>query len=242
MVNVEYIKREFSKCYSDKSRIYMIENYFTTLNGNETVAFKLFPRQKDLLNEIAIHNNIVTTKPRQAGISTVTAAKLACELTLATSKSPETALIVANKLDLSQLVLVKVKEFLLQVPRWFWGSEYYGTPENEKKTIFVTENKSELELINGSKIHAKSSGRNAARGVSAVSWLIFDEAAFIEDGKSVYAQAVATTASVKNARIIMISTPNGKDELYFDTYNKSMTGNNNFKIVELNVGNPNKSL
>lgn len=233
MLTGKQIMEEWQKCYMDKSRIYMIENYLTTFDATQrdTVPFKLFPKQKELVHAFGAYPNNITTKPRQAGISTTTSAFIACEIALAEKSKPETVLIVANRLDLSKLDLKKIKEFLLQIPRWFWGSEYYGTPEKEAKSIFEIDNQKDLILFNGCKVHAISSGENAARGVSAVSWLIFDEAAFIERGKAVFAQAVATTAS--GGKIIMISTPNGKDELYYEVFNGAKKKQNNYNLVEL---------
>ena len=126
MLTGKQILIEWQKCYKDKSRIYMIENYLTTYDAtrNETVPFKLFPKQKELVAAFGKYPNNITTKPRQAGISTTTAAFIACEIALAQKGKPETILIVANRLDLSKLDLKKVKEFLLQIPRWFWGDDY----------------------------------------------------------------------------------------------------------------------
>lgn len=131
--------------------------------------------------------------------------------------------------------MTKIGDFLDQVPRYFWGDEFYSPgpkSEKNKKSIYEIRNKSELQLFNGCKVVARSSGENAARGISAVSILIFDEAAFIENGLSVYAQAVAATASVRDAKIIMVSTPNGKDQLYYRTYSKALEKKNNYNAVE----------
>lgn len=233
MLTTKQILSEYTKCFKDKSRIYMIENYLTTFDAtqNETVPFKLFPKQKELVTAFGKYPRNITTKPRQAGISTTTSAFIACEIALAQKGKPETVLIVANRLDLSKLDLKKIKEFLDQIPRWFWGSEYYGTPEKELKSIYKLANQTQIELFNGCKVVAVSSGENAARGVSAVSWLVFDEAAFIEKGKTVYSQAAATTAT--GGKIVMISTPNGKDELYYEIYSKAKTKENDFNLIEL---------
>jgi hypothetical protein len=233
MLTGKQITEEWKKCFVDKSRIYMIEHYLTTYDATQhnTVPFILFPKQKELVISLGQYSNNITTKPRQAGISTTVSAFIACELSLAQKTKPETVLIVANKLDLSKLDLKKIKDFLLQIPRWFWGSEYYGSQEKESRSIFILDNQKELMLFNGCGVHAVSSGENAARGVSSVSWLIFDEAAFIEKGKSVYSQAAATTAT--GGKIIMISTPNGKDELYYDVYNKAKKKENDFNLIEL---------
>lgn len=231
------IQEEYIKCLQDKTRKYFIENFLSTFNADERkeVPFKLFPRQIELLKSFVNHSNTVAVKHRQAGITTVASAWVTGQCVFASKKSPETVLCIGNKLDISEQLVEKMGIFLDQVPRWFWGSEYYSpdpdSPKN-KKSIYKARNKQRIELFNGCKIYARSSGENAARGISAVSILIFDEAAFIQNGLSVYAQAVAATASVRDAKILMISTPNGKDQLYYRTYSKAIKKENNYHSVE----------
>jgi hypothetical protein len=166
----------------------------------------------------------------------VTSAWVAAQMALADKDQPETVLCIGNKLDLANQLVTKIREFLMQVPRWYWGSEYYSPdPKDPKniKDIFVKNSKSELQLFNGCAVYARSSGENAARGISAVSILIFDEAAFIENGPAVYSSAVAATSSYGDrAKIVMVSTPNGKDELYYNTYRQALTRENNYHAVE----------
>lgn len=236
MDDIAKISEEYIKCVSDKSRSYMIENFLKTfdMRENREVPFKLFPRQKDLITDISENRRVITLKPRQAGITTTCAAYITCQIALASKESPETVLIVGRDEALSINLLEKIEAFLLQLPRWFWGNEFYSPDPNSevnKRDIFKTHNKKRLELKNGCKVYAKSSGKNAARGISSVSWLIFDEAAFIENGKDVYAQAVATTST--GGKTIMISTPCGMDELYYETYHGAMTGKNDFHVTEL---------
>ena len=230
-------KEEYIKCYKDKTRKYFIENYLSTYNATERkeVPFKLFPRQIELIKAFNEFNNIITIKPRQSGITTITSAFIAAQIVFANTKSPETVLCIGNKLDISQQLLEKIAAFLEQVPRWFWGNEYYSPDPNSPKnsrSIFKARNKQRLELFNGCVVHARSSGTNAARGISAASYVVFDEAAFIQNGVSVYTQAIATTNSVANAKIIIISTPNGKDQLYYQIYSKAVKKENNFHVVE----------
>lgn len=230
-------KEEYIKCYKDKSRQYFIENYLSTYNAIERkeVPFKLFPRQIELIKSFSKYNNIITIKPRQSGITTVCSAYIAAQLVFASPSSPETVLCIGNKLDISQQLLEKMADFLEQVPRWMWGSDYFSPDSNSPKntkSIFKTRNKARLELFNGCKVYARSSGANAARGISSAAYVLFDEAAFIQNGVSVYTQAVATTNAVTNAKIIMISTPNGKDPLYYQTYSKAVKKENNFHVVE----------
>lgn len=231
------IHEEYFKCLQDKTRKYFIENYLSTFNADERkeVPFKLFPRQIELLKSFVNYSNTVAVKHRQAGITTVASAWVTGQCVFASKKSPETVLCIGNKLDISQQLLEKMGVFLDQVPRWFWGNDYWSPDPNSpknKKSIYKARNKQYIELFNGCRIYARSSGENAARGISAVSILIFDEAAFIQNGLSVYAQAVAATASVRDAKILMISTPNGKDQLYYRTYSKAIKKENNYHSVE----------
>lgn len=230
-------KEEYIRCAKDKTRKYFIENYLYTFNADERkeIPFMLFPRQKEFIKSLATNNNTIAIKHRQAGITTVTSAWITGQIVFARQGSPETVLCIGNKLDISQQLIEKIAMFLDQVPRWMWGSDYYSPDPSSKKntkSIYKSRNKDKLELFNGCKVYARSSGENAARGISAVSILVFDEAAFIVNGPSVYSQAVAATASVSDAKIVMVSTPNGKDMLYYNTYSKAVKKVNNYVAVE----------
>ena len=243
IIDYDYLANEFSKCYKDKSRIYMIQNYLKTFDNTrkKDVPFKLFPRQQDLCRALGNANNVVTTKPRQAGITTTSGAFIACEMCLADKESPQTVLAIGNTLDLAQQMLFKIRDFLMQFPLWMWGDEFMDLgydpmlPPQNKNVIFNRCNSKELILKNGCKVVARSSGPDASRGVGGVQWLIFDEAAFIENGKDVYASALPTVST--GGHIIMISTPNGKDMLYYETCRQAkLKGTkdwNNFELVEM---------
>ena len=237
MVTTETMIEQYTKGYSDKTRIYFIEHVLYTFNAakGKKTPFMLFPRQKAFLKSLAENKASIAIKPRQAGITTVSAAWITGQIAYADEDSPETILCIGNKLDLANQMVTKIREFLLQVPRWYWGDEFYSPDpkaEANKRSIFVKDSKSELELFNGCHVYARSSGENAARGISAVSILIFDEAAFIENAMSVYSSAVAATSSVPNAKIIMVSTPNGRDPLYYTTYRQALAKENNYNAVE----------
>ena len=221
----------------------MIQNYLKTFDATQRkeVTFKLFPRQQDLCVSLGNASNVVTTKPRQAGITTTSAAFIACEMVLSEKETPQTVLAIGNTLDLAQQMLFKIRDFLLQFPLWMWGDEFINSeyditkPPENKNIIFDVCNGKEIKVKNGCKIVARSSGPDASRGVGGVTWLIFDEAAFIENGKDVYASALPTVST--GGHIIMISTPNGKDQLYYETCRKAgLKGSsewNNFELVEM---------
>lgn len=237
MYDEQDITTQYIKSYSDKSRIYFIENYLSTFDGTEgrNVPFELFPRQKVYCQTLASDNKVISIKHRQCGISTTSSAWITAQLVFAKPESPETVIAIANKLDQACEIVTKIKDFLSQVPRFFWGEEYYSPdPKSEKNTkdIFIKSSKAYLELFNGCKVYAKAAGPNSSRGVSSASIVIFDEAAFMEEGPACYASAVACTSAVQNSKLIMVSTPNGKDQLYYQTYKQAEEKRNGYTVVE----------
>ena len=201
------LMNEYALCYADKSRIRFIETFLSTFNAvkGKKTQFQCFPRQKAFLKALAENKNVVAIKPRQCGITTLSSAWATAQCVFASKDSPETILCVANKLEQAQEIIIKIRDFLEQVPRWMWGNQFFSTdPDSEKntKSIFTKDAKGMLQLFNGCRIIARASGPNATRGISAVSVLILDEAAFIEEGAVVYATAAATMASNPKQRLL----------------------------------------
>lgn len=230
MLTANEILKEYTNCILDP--IYTIETYFKTFDrtNNGFVPFHLFEKQKDIVRAYEEHRFNLVAKPRQAGVSTTTAAYLGVKVAFADKDNPEAILIVANKQDMAFEFLSKVKDFLSQIPRWVWGSEYYGTPEKEKKTIFISDSKKEIKLPNGCRVKAVATSKDALRGYTPT-YLIMDEAAFIEDGKELFGAAL--TALGTGGYATLISTPNGQDPLYYETYDLAIKKENNFNVIEM---------
>lgn len=233
----QQMAKDYAACYADKSRILFIEKYFSTFNATKgkKTQFHCFPRQRAFLKALSENRNVVAIKPRQCGITTLSSAWAAAACAFASKEAPETILCIANKLEQAQEIIIKVRDFLEQVPRWYWGTEFFSPdPDSEKniKSIFVKDAKGELKLFNGCRVIARASGPNASRGISAVSVLILDEAAFIEEGVAAFTTAAATMASNPNSKTVMVSTPNGRDELYYNTYRQALSHENNFVAVQ----------
>lgn len=177
MIDLEFLQKEYIKCVSDKSRIYMITHFLKTFDATQSkeVPFQLFPRQQDLCQVLGQGTNVVTQKPRQAGITTTAGAFLSCEMILSDADSPKTVLIIGNTIDLAQQMLVKIRDFLYQFPAWMWGPTFINpeslkteedfTRQLTRNEIFKTCNTKELVLKNGCRVVARSSGPDASRGV-----------------------------------------------------------------------------
>tara|TARA_R110002126_G_scaffold1909_4_gene11384 strand:+ start:550 stop:2349 length:1800 start_codon:yes stop_codon:yes gene_type:complete len=230
MLTNEEILTQYFKCLKDP--VYAIETYLETKDNTQGgfVPFNLFPRQKEIVRAYETHRFNLVAKPRQAGISTTTQAYMAIKCAFADSDNPETVLLIANKLKLAQKFLRGIKDYLLQMPRWVWGDEFYGTPEKEKKDIFLSNSKIEVELPNGCQIIAVATSEDALRGYTPT-YLIFDEAAFIDNGDAVYSAAMSSCAT--GGKVMLISTPNGMDSLYYKTYEQSKSGKNNYNIIDM---------
>jgi hypothetical protein len=230
MLTSSEILEEYTKCIIDPC--YAITTYLQTFDFTQKgfVPFILFPKQREIVEAYREHRFTMVTKPRQAGVSTTTAAYAAIKILFADPNNPEAILILANKQDMAFEFLDKIKDFITQFPRWVWGSEYYGTPEKEAKTIYSTESKKELKLPNGSRVRAVATSKDALRGFTPT-WLIMDEAAFIDNGAIVFSTAL--TALGTGGRASLVSTPNGMDELYYKTYEQAKSGDNDFHVIEM---------
>jgi hypothetical protein len=230
MLTTQEVFKEYGKCLM--SPIYAVETYLETFDKTQEgfVPFKLFPRQKEIIYAYESHRFNLVTKPRQAGVSTTTAAYMAIKVGFADKDNPEAILIIANKQELAFEFLGKIKDFLNQLPRWVWGGEYYGNAKNEAKSIFIVDSKKEIKLPNGSRVKAVATSKDALRGFTPT-YLVMDEAAYIDNGDEVFGAAL--TALGTGGKATLISTPRGMDALYYKTYDQAKQGKNNFNIIEM---------
>jgi hypothetical protein len=206
--------------------IYAIETFLKTfdLTQSGNVPFKLFYKQKEIIRSYEKYNRNLVTKPRQAGVSTTTAAYIAVKSGFGDPDNPHKVLILANKQALAQEFLKKIKEFLDQIPYWVWGLE-------EGQDYLEINSKGHLKLkSNGCEIRAVATSKDALRGFTPT-FLVMDEAAFIDNGSEVFGAALASLGT--GGKISLISTPNGMDPLYYKTYDGAKKKDNNFNIVEM---------
>jgi hypothetical protein len=220
---------EIGKCLSDP--IYAIENYLETEDRTQKgfVPFRLFPRQKELVKAYKDHHHNIVMKPRQAGISTTTAAYLAILTALASNKSTQKILIAANKQETAKEFLKKIKDFTMQLPDWM---DVYRPPGNDSWFNLEKNSSSHYKLWNGSEVKAVASSKDALRGYTP-SVIVVDEAAFIEGNKGEEFYTAAQPSLSTGGRSILISTPNGHDPLYHKAYVTAEKGKNNFNIVSM---------
>jgi len=220
---------EIGKCLTDP--IYAIENYLETEDRTQNgfVPFKLFPRQKELVSAYKAHHHNIVMKPRQAGISTTTAAYLAVLTALASNKSTQKVLIAANKQETAKEFLKKIRDFTVQLPAWM---DVYRPPNSDSWFDPEKNSSSHYKLWNGSEVKAVASSKDALRGYTP-SVIVVDEAAFIEGNKGEEFYTAAQPSLSTGGRSILISTPNGHDPLYHKAYVTAEKGKNNFNIISM---------
>ena len=200
---------------------YALRTYLETYDNTQKkfVPFALFEDQIKLITDLENHNENITKKYRQAGVTTVVAGWLSKKLQLADEKQPEKVLICANKRDTAIEMATKIKDFLHQWPEWI----NVGFDPNKNS-------ESRYRLLNGCEVKAVASSKDALRGYTPTI-LVFDEAAYIEAGEDFWAASMAALST--GGKVILISTPNGHDPIYYSIYDQAVRKINDFKITEL---------
>lgn len=215
---IEQLK-EYAKIIKDAP--YALKTYLTTYDNTQKkfVPLELFPDQVQLIKDYEIYNENITRKYRQAGVSTVTAAWLSKKLQTAKPENPERVLIIANKRDTAIEMANKVRNFLDQWPEWI---NVGFSPDKNSESRF--------RLNNGCEVKAVATSADALRGYTPTV-LVFDEAAYIEAGDDFWAASMASLST--GGKIILISTPNGYDPIYYGVYDQALRGINDFHITDL---------
>jgi len=210
---------EFAKISKDTP--YALRTYLQTYDNTQSkyVPLNLFNDQVSLVNDYDNYEENIALKYRQAGVSTVTAAWASKKLITANKTKPEKILIIANKKDTAVEMAGKIRSFLDQWPAWL------GVGFDPKKNA-----NGHYKLTNECEVKAVATSKDALRGYTPTI-LIFDEAAYIEADDDFWAACMASLST--GGKVIVISTPNGFDTIYYPIYDQSLKGVNDFKITEM---------
>ena len=210
---------EYKKCMM--STEYAMKTYLQTYDNTVSryVPLELFPDQRGLIEDYENYNENIALKYRQAGVSTVTAAWASKKLVFAKKIKPEKVLIIANKLDTAVEFANKVRGFTDQWPSWVGVT--FSAEKNSQR---------HFKLTNGCEVKAVATSKDALRGYTPTI-LIFDEAAYIEADGDFWAACMASLST--GGKVIVISTPNGYDQIYYEIYDQALKRMNEFKISEM---------
>ena len=209
----EVIKEEYKKCLVDP--IYFMKKYVKIQHPiRGTVNFDLYDFQEKTLTDLVNHDFNIILKSRQMGISTLTAAY---SLWLMVFHKDKNVLCISINQETSKEIVTRVRFANDNLPSWLKVKEQ-------------EDNRLSLRLTNGSQIKAVSSAGTSGRS-SALSLLIIDEAAFIDNIEEIWLSAQYTLST--GGRAIMLSTPNGVGNFFHQTWVKAEAKENKFNTIRL---------
>jgi len=209
----QLVIQEYTKCAQDPA--YFMRKYCYIQHPQRgRILFNLYPFQDKVLHLFKDHQFLITLKSRQLGISTLASGYA---LWLMIFHKDKNILALATTQATARNLVTKVQFMYEQLPSWL-------------RLKSLEKNKLSLRLVNGSRIAAKSSNSDAARS-EAVSLLIIDEAAFIDNIDETFAAAQQTLAT--GGQCMALSTPNGVGNWFHQTWAKAEMSENSFIPIRL---------
>ena len=155
---------------------------------------------------------VISKQGRQAG---KTAAIVGYALHYAIFNKKRTVGVAAQNVSQAKEIIHRIKQAYENLPMWL----QVGIVEWQKGAV---------EFGNGTRIFSASSNSDALRG-KGLGLLILDEFAFIRGDKEFMTSTFPVVSSGSKSKIIIISTPNGMGNAFYDIWNKSIKGLNKFK-------------
>lgn len=209
--------QEILKCGSDP--IYFFNHYVKIQHPIKgSLPFETYEFQNDCVKQFLDHRFNIVLKGRQLGLSTVTAAYAVWMILF----SPNTnILVVATKLLTAKTFIKKCKFILKTLPPWMILGDI---TEDTVQSIEISTKKG------NSVIKAIPTSPDAGRS-EALSLLIVDEAAFVKDFDELWKGLLPTIST--GGRVILISSPNGTGNKFYDIYTKARLNDNEFNDIIL---------
>ena len=207
------IRSEYLKCAKDP--VHFMKKYCYIQHPQRgRIQFNLFPFQEKVLKLFRDNPYSIVLKSRQLGLSTLSAGYSLWMMLFFKDKN---ILCIATKQETAKNMVTKVKFMYENLPSWL-------------KVDASENNKLNLRLINGSQIKATSASSDAGRS-EAVSLLLIDEAAFIDNIGEIWASAQQTLAT--GGGCIALSTPYGTGNWFHQTWTRAEAAENDFLPIKL---------
>jgi hypothetical protein len=169
-------------------------------SGNKLVNFNLYDYQILLANLIESYKQILVVKSRQLGFTQFFGAYF---LYKALHNPAYNAVILSKTQQDTSLIAFRIKEMLLSLGN--------VTLRNDN---LVT-----IRIQNGGNIYFKNSKPDATRGMDSVSDILIDECSFIDNIEDIYTSVIPCMEMVENPHLVLLSTPNGQGNFYYDKAN-----------------------
>jgi phage terminase large subunit GpA-like protein len=207
---------EIDKCKKDV--LYFVFTYaYIQHAGRGRIKLDEYPFLADILKSFQDNQFNIINKSRQLGISTIVACFIAWFIIFHSDKE---VLVIATKASVAKNIIKKIRFAVKQLPRWMYPT-------------LTEDNKHSLGFNNGSNVKAIALTEDAGRS-EALSLLVIDEAAHIKkiDPEEVWS-AAAPTLSTSNGKAIILSTPNGLNNWFANTYQDAEEDLNDFHAIRL---------
>lgn len=203
---------EINKCINDFS--YFCSTYVKITNPSKgLISFNLYDYQKRVIKDFESYKFSLVSKFRQSGVSSITQTYLLWRCLFKTDQRMMTVSIGDREaIDQSRIV----KTMIDYLPNWL-------------KPKLGKANDHEIEFIETNGLMSFRPPK-ASRGLS-LTILVIDEAAFIPKVEEMWAGLYPTLSA--GEKCIIISTPNGVGNFYYDMYMGAKEKANIFHIIDI---------
>lgn len=164
-------------------------------SGGKITSFVPYDYQTDIVEKIKSGNTIIA-KSRQLGVSETVCSYL---LWRAYTEPGYLAVIFSRTQTDSSLLARRVNRMITSI----------GLSTK-------TDNLRDIELENGGRLLFKNSSPDCGRGLESVCDIFFDEYAFLDNDRHVYAAVIPSQQMVVDSRLILVSTPNGTNNHFYE--------------------------
>jgi hypothetical protein len=209
---------EFEKCA--KNILHFSENYFfinTIDDGKKKI--ELYKYQKKLLRAFRDNRFNIILSSRQSGKTTTITIYA---LWIVCFQADKRITIVANKESTAKEIFSRIRMSFEELPVWM-------------KPSVKSWRKDGFQLGNDSEIKVSTSSSSGPRG-STSNLLIIDEMAHCpnEVMQELWKSAIPIISSSKKSQIVVISTPNGTDNKFYELYKESQKEKSSWHLETVN--------
>lgn len=209
---------EFERCA--KNILHFSENYFfinTIDEGKKKI--ELYKYQKKLLRAFRDNRFNIILSSRQSGKTTTITIYA---LWIVCFQADKRITIVANKESTAKEIFSRIRMSFEELPVWM-------------KPSVKSWRKDGFQLGNDSEIKVSTSSSSGPRG-STSNLLIIDEMAHCpnEVMQELWKSAIPIISSSKKSQIVVISTPNGTDNKFYELYKESQKDKSSWHLETVN--------
>lgn len=207
--------QEILKCRKDI--VYFAETYVYLKTEKGLKHIKLRPYQKKLLSNYQHNRWCITLQARQSGKTTTTAIFFAWLSIFSTDKN---LAIIAQRDQIAGEVFSKIKSIIQYLPFFM-------------KPGCVKFNRNGYRFDNGCSALYRPASIDALQGYT-IDVLYIDEFAYIKNtqAREFWNNVYPTLSSMSNSRVMITSTPNGRN-LFWELWNNAVEGKNFFKTMRV---------